>query len=105
MRAPRFLASPVCWLPAAYLGLCAAALLVVLSLTVLVPARSKFIALWLLVLSLPWSDYVLSGAGATPWTLWGGVLAGIALNAAVLLCAGLAARWLIRALARRADSP
>lgn len=100
---PRFLASPVRWLPAAYLGLCAAALLVVFALTILVPARSKYIAVWLLVLSLPWSDYVLSRAGAKPWTLWSGVLAGFALNAAVLLCAGLGVRWLIRALGRRAD--
>jgi|CXWL01.1.fsa_nt_gi hypothetical protein len=99
MGTPRFLSNPVGWLPLAYLAVFVIALLVVLAFSMLVPSKSKFLAAWLLLLSLPWSDLVLSRLAPGPLALWCGVLAGFALNSVILWCASLAVRWVIRALA------
>ncbi len=80
----RLRSRPSLWLAALYLGVCTLATLIVVGMMIFAPAQSKFLAVWLLLLSLPWSDWVLSAVGPQPLALWGGVLAGYVLNAAAL---------------------
>ena len=93
MSLVRSLARGIRLLAVIYLGACLAASAVVLTMAVLVPAQSKYLGVWLLMISVPWSDLAMSRLGPSLSALWFGTLGGFFLNAGSIWLVGRLVQW------------
>ena len=86
------------WLAGVYLALVALSLLYLGYRLLFAPTNSEFAGMPLLLLSLPWSDWLAPVAGASAVAGWLGLLAGVLVNAIALALVGRGLRHLAAAL-------
>ena len=83
------------WPAGAYLGLVVLSGLYLGYRLLFAPTNSEFAGMPLLLLSLPWSDWLAPVAGASPIAGWLGLLAGVLVNAIALALVGRGLRRLV----------
>jgi hypothetical protein len=76
------------WLPGGYLALVGLAALYLGYRLVFAPVSSEFAGMPLLLLSLPWSDWLAPVAAESAIGGWLGLVGGVIVNAAALLLVG-----------------
>ena len=92
------------WLAGGYLALVALSVAYLGYRLAFAPINSEFAGMPLLLLSLPWSDWLAPVAGASPIVGWLGLGAGVLANAFILSLIGRALRRLAGAFDSRAGA-
>jgi hypothetical protein len=85
------------WPAGAYLGLVTFSAVYLGYRLAFAPTNSEFAGMPLLILALPWSDWLAPVAGADPIVGWLGLIAGALINVAILALAGRGMRRMLQA--------